>query len=158
MIHTNTSLKYNILIEAKDFEQERDPWGVVIYDYFNKEYATIDKEDCFRDSEGGYYFTLPNMDKGKYRAITTVQIPDDDYEPTYMTITDRQHLVDVGLCDCHKPYRPCNCQCETEGLKVTFTRVFSTNLDDAAYLCDINGNLILTADGRRIQFNNNNER
>lgn len=149
MIHPHTNLKYKVEISAEGFSQENDPWNVLVKDQFKRVQFNVDKDDCFRDSEGGYYFLFTDALTGRYDATTTVNIPDDDYDDGYMRIVDRQHFVDVGLCECHHHHKCC---CKTDGVTVTFTRVFTTNIDDAAYLCDMDGNLILTAEGKRIKF------
>lgn len=156
MIQTHTSLKYLILIEADDFIQGIDPWHVEIRDQFHRHLINIEKEDCYRDNLGHFYFNLNDVPTGKYEAKTTAQVPDDDFRDGYMTIIDRQDLVSVGLHDCpchHKETCPCH---ETEGIKVTFERVYTKHIDGGDYLCDKFGNYILTSDGKRISFTTNN--
>ena len=148
MIHPHTNLKFKVEITAEGFSQENDPWAVLVRDQFKRIQFNVDKEDCIRDSEGGFYFLFADAPTGIYEAITTTNIPDDDYDDGYMVMTDRQHLVSVGFS--HWQHK--GCCCKTEGVTVTFTRVFTVNIDDASYLCDCNGELILTADGRRIKF------
>lgn len=150
MIHPHTNLKYQVVITADGFDQKTDPWDVVVRNQFHRVSLDINPDDCIRDTEGNFYFTFVDAPLGKYYATTTVNIPDDDYEDGYMVITDRQHLEDVGICSCHKT--PCQCACVTDGVRVTFKRVFTQNLDGNEYLADMDGNFILTSDGKRIAF------
>lgn len=151
MIYPNTSLKYQVVITADGFRQDLDPWNIVVRDKYKLVRLVIHKEDCIRDSEGGFYFIFPKAQTGIYDAITTVEVPDDNYAEGYMLLTDKQELVKVGdfskscidvVCPCH----------DTEGLEVTFTRVFTKSIDDIDYLVDSEGAYITTSEGKRIRF------
>ena len=60
-------------------------------------------------------------------------------------VTDVQLLAVVGACGCRMP---CHCGCPHT---VRYTQVWTVNLDDGTYLCGADGELLLTADGARIQ-------
>ena len=151
MIYPNTSLKYQVVITAEGFSQDLDPWKIIVRDKYKLIHAVINKNGCIRDSEGGFYFILPKVMTGIYDAITTVEIPDDNYAEGYMLLTDKQELVKVGIET--NPCVPDVCPChDTEGLEVTFTRVFAKSIDDIDYLVDSEGNYITTSEGKRIRF------
>ena len=158
MIHSGTHLKFFVSIEADGFLMSRDPWTIEIRDSFHRLALSIDKGECYRDTLGNWYFNMNAVPTGSYIAHTKISIPDEDFDPQqYMVITDKTHVVDVGLHSCQKPYRPCHCECETEGIITTITRVWSKSIDGADYLADKDGNYIYTSDGRRIQFIVQNE-
>lgn len=147
MIYAGTDLKFRITTMVPGFKIERDDFSLSIINSLYKELCNIKKDDCFQDSEGSFYFLMENVPTGEYHAIFTAKVPDDDYSKQVRLVRDRQFLCKVGTCDS----RGNNCQCgETF---VEYRQVWSVNLDDGLYLADKDGNLILTSDGERIQFN-----
>ena len=160
MIHPHTSLKFRILITVQDFDQKRHQWTLVIKDQFHRVVANMVPSMFLRDTEGNYYFTLQADTAGlRYFAATTAKIPDGDYPDGFMAITDYQPLCSVGIRGSRRnpavppqvPPRPCPHH-GTDGMEVVFTRVFTKSIDDVDYLCDEDGNFILTSDGRKIAF------
>lgn len=146
MIHPDTDLKFRVIMDAEGFNQKKDPWRVKIVDTFGRCSALLTPEDCIQDTAGRHYFLLPSVRTGKYYAVTSVDIPDEDYDDGYMTVVDRQPLIDVGMC----PSLRNACTHSTDGLEVTFVRVMTRNIDDTLYLADINGNYIVDDAGKRI--------
>ena len=152
MIHPHTDLKFRITITASDFNQRRDPWHLRVIDKFYRVYADMDRKDFLRDSEGRFYFNMKDVSTGEYRAITMIGIPDDDFTTGYQQRTDAQVFLHVGLHGCQN--RKCGCDCTTDGMQVLIERVWSVSIDGEDYLCDCDGNPILTADGEKIYFIN----
>lgn len=149
MIYPPVDLKYRITIDREGFKIDKDPWQVYIRDTFGRELATITPDVTYRDSEGRWYFSLEQVPTGRYIAKTTTKAPDDNFESGYMTITDKQKLVEVGLYGCEEV---CRCSHTTDGLTVTFERVYTRYIADVEYLADKDGNLIWTSDGKLITF------
>lgn len=148
MIYPHTDLKFRITITASDFSQENDDWSLRIIDRFNREVADFAKNEFFRDSLGNWYFDMPNVLTGEYRAITTIGIPDDDFNKQLQMRTDCQKFLWVNM-----PEKPCGCGGHTDGMRVVIERVYVISVDDGDYLADAEGDYILTGDGKRIQFN-----
>lgn len=149
MIYPPVDLKFRITIDREGFNITKDPWQVYIRDTFGRELATITPDVTYRDSEGRWYFSLEQVPTGRYIAKTTTQAPDDNFASGFMTITDKQKLVDVGLYGCGEKEK---CSHTTDGLTVTFERVYTRYIDDVEYLADKDGNLIWTSDGKLITF------
>jgi hypothetical protein len=151
MIYPHTDLKFRITITASDFNQRSNPWGLRIIDRYGRDFATYEKKDFLRDSEGRFYFDMKNVLTGEYKAITTIGIPDEDFTSGYQQRTDMQVFLHVNMQVC----RPCcGCHHKTDGMEVLIERVWSTSIDGEDYLCDCDGNPILTAEGEKIYFIN----
>lgn len=138
--------KFRITCMIPNFDMERDDFSFAIRDYFSREFYSFEKEDCFQDSEGRYYFLMENVPTGEYFAYFTAKVPDDDYDKQVRIVKDNRPLCKVGMCNCHSTS---SCQC---GELVKYEEVWTTNVDGGVYLADRDGNFILTSDGKRISF------
>ncbi|UKK52658.1 hypothetical protein [Prevotella sp. E2-28] len=148
MKYAGTDLKYKVtstveylVLSDNDFTIAiKNRWGKVLYE--------IAKEDCFVDSDGNYYFTMENVPSGVFYAYFSGSIDDNDYEKSSRNVTDVQHLITIGGCDC-KNYNNFGC-CDSNIIQ--YEQVWTVNIDGEEYLCDRDGNAICTSDGNKIQF------
>lgn len=147
MISPGNDLKFRITSDIKDFSMDDCDFSIIIKNRWGQVIVSVPKDECFKDSEGNWYFTMENVQVGVYFAMFFAELPDDDYDKQTRIRTDLQHLVTVGTCCCDYSYHKCSCDHDMH-----YEQVWTTNIDGAAYLCDRDGNLILTADGKRIQF------
>lgn len=145
ILYPGTDLKFRITAEIPGFDIQEHGFSLDILSRRGRVRRTIDRQECFCDSEGAWYFTLENVRKGPVFVRFNAAIPDDDYDKRVRVVTDLQLLAVVGMCGC---MMPCHCDCTHS---VRYAQVWTVNLDDGTYLCDVNGELILTADGCRIQ-------
>jgi len=107
----------------------------------------IPKSECFQDSEGAWYFTV-DKPKGDVFARFLAIIPDTDFDKLTRRVTDFQKLCSIGRPTCCPPPTP---PCPSLH-QVQYEMVTDVDLDDATYLCDSEGNLIVGEDGARIQI------
>ena len=148
MINPGTDLKFRIESTDARVDLKTQEFSVLIENRKGDFSMKLGKQDCFFDSEANIYFAIENPAPGGYYASFATPIPDDDYNKLSRILTDKQFLVDVGVCSCGGASGS-SCGCPHP---VKYTQVWETNLDDGTYLCDEDGELILTADGHRIQF------
>ena len=148
MIAAGNDLKFRITTDFVGFSMDENDFSIVIKNRWGQIITTIPKNEFFQDTEGDFYFTVENVQIGSYFALFSAIVPDDDYDKRTRTRTDLQHIFSVGLC-CNSNTTFHKCPCDHQ---VHYEQVWTTNIDGAAYLCDKDGNLILTADGKRIQF------
>lgn len=146
MSYEGTDLKFRMTSTIDGFSFDDHKFMVVIKNRWGRVVETVIKDLCFKDSEGQWYFTFENPPIGTYIATFVAYLPDDDYDKQMRVITDIQPIASVGV-SCNM--KDASCQCDH---KVHYEQVWATNIDDGSYLCDKDGNLILTADGKRIQF------
>lgn len=149
MIYPGTDLKFRVTTSVTGFSLDTDEWSIAILDRYNRMRYAIEKDECFQDSEGDWYFTIEQVRCGFYFARMTMAVPDADYDKLTRTVTDHRPLCAVGFCDCHLP-TPRHCHCTDH--KVQYQQIWTTDLDDGTYLCGEDGTLILTKDGYRIRM------
>ena len=149
MIYEGTDLKFRIIPKNEILNMDdmwftisvKNRWGQVVYE--------TDKDDCFRDSDGNYYFTMENVRNGVLNAIFTTGVYDEDYVKLERVFTDIRHLTSVGVCDCQTDDDECEC---VENHIVAYEQVWTMNIDEGEYLVGSDGSFIITSDGMRIKF------
>ena len=137
-------MKFRVTSTFDNFSLADNDFAITVKNRWGRVTAKVPKDECFRDSEGNFYFTLECVAGGVYEAFFRGGVPDDDYMKMTATVVDRQWLTNVGLCECGMARHTCG------GHKIHYEQVWTVNLDDATYLASEDGNLVLTADGRRI--------
>lgn len=155
MIYSGSDLKFHVECQLVGFSMEDNDFFIVIKNRWGQTRYTITKEECFRDENDGFYFTIENVTTGSFFAYFTACVPDDDYDKQIRNIVDKQALYTVDSCGCKVVAKDCDCgdDCPCHGgIKVTYRQVWTINLDDGTYLADSDGNLILSEDGKRIQL------
>lgn len=156
MIYSGSDLKFRVEATMQGFSMKDDYFTITIKNKWGHIKYTITKDECFCDSEDNFYFTVENVSTGSYFAFFAASVPDDDYDKNKRNIIDKQPLYTVDSCGCKVVSKDCDCgkdcDCHVGTLKVSYKQVWTTNVDDGMYLADNDGNLILTADGKRIQF------
>lgn len=146
MIYPGTDLKFRVTSYIAGFDMTRDEFVISVIDQHGRTRYSATKDECFQDEGGGWLFTVENVKTGIYAVKFTGYIPDDDYDKLTRRFVDMQPLFTVGYCDRHAPKRCC---CDSH--HVRYEQVWLANLDDGTYLCDADGNLVITEDGCRIK-------
>lgn len=147
-VYPGNDSKFRITSTLEEFSLNEHNFEIYIKNTYGQVVAIIKKDECFKDSEGQWYFDMENLRRGVYHAIFIGSIPDDDYNKQSRIFTDFQEFLIVSNKCCSKSFHSCPCE-----HKIHYEQIWTINLDDGTYLCDKDGNLMLTADGRRIQFN-----
>ena len=145
-----TDLKFRVTTTKDDFNLARDPFNVVIKNQYGRVTHRIQKNDCFYDSEGRWYFCVENPQPGEHYAVFVGAYEDDDYDKQKRIWHDRQPLF-VCRDGCMETRRLSH---HPEACPVNYEQVWSVSIDGEDYLCDCDGNYVYTADGKRIQFSN----
>lgn len=155
MIYTGTDLKFFVKATIDGFSMTDDDFRIVIKNRWGQTKYTIEKDECFSDSDGNFYFTIESVSTGSYYAYFTAIITDDDYDKQTRNIVDKQLLYTVDSCGCHVAKTDCgcddDCECKVGCLTVSYKQVWTINVDGGTYLMDKDGKFIITADGSRVQ-------
>lgn len=147
IVSAGNDLKFRVWTDFSDFSMAEDNFSIIIKNRWGQAMATIQKDDCFRDTEGNYYFTLENVHTGVYFATFIAELDDDDYEKQTRIRTDIQYIVTVSTCCCNATTPQCSCDHQ-----VHYEQVWTTDVDGTPYLVGRDGEYILTSDGKRIPF------
>lgn len=148
MIYPGTDTKWKLTCTSPGFTMSDDRISLDIFNRWGQVVLSITKEDMLSDSEGNYYFCLPNVKRGVYYANVSMIVGDGDFPDDQRHTVCRRYLCSVGACDCNtRQENECSCD---DGISVAFERVWWVNLLHGAYLCDKDGNPILDADGNPI--------
>lgn len=148
MIYSGTDLKFRISSTIAGFVPGDHDFRIEVIDNYGRKKAVCTKDDCFYDADGNWYFTLENVRRGILYARFYAIIPDDDYDKQSRVVTDFQLLCTVDLCESCLP-KPGHCHGQHS---VKYEQVWTVNADDGTYLAGADGQLVLTADGKRIQI------
>lgn len=149
MIYPGTDIKWMVTVEMDGFSIDEDDMELAIKNRYGQVKYSYKAEDFYTNGNGMWFFNMPNARRGSYFAFLTCWRGDEDFPDNFQKVTDIRHLVDVGFCGCAK--NTCHC-CQTDGMKVTYTRVWTVNFIDGQYLADCYGNPILDRDGNYIRF------
>ena len=149
MIHAGTDLKFKVSVNLDGFDINEDNMTLAIKNRWGQTKYSYIAEDFFDNGNGEWFFTMPNVQKGRYYACLTCHRIDEDFEGNEQKVVDVQPLVNVDICDCYDSI--CNCHA-TDGMQVIYERVWTVNLVDGVYLADVNGQPIMTSDGQLIRF------
>lgn len=151
MIYPGTDLKYKITVTMENFNFSESDFTITLKNRWGATKYTIEKDDCFYDKDGNYYFVVESAPVGVLYAYFDAKYEDEDYDTQTRSVTDVQKLCTVGYCDCNTTTTSCECEHDVE-----YTQVWTVSIDGGDYLCDCYGNYIYTSDGSRIQFTNEN--
>lgn len=152
MNYVGTDLKFRITSQLDELVLGRDDFTITVRDRLGHVRQVVKKSECFTDSEQQWYFTLENTQVGLYFAWFSATVGDNDYSELDRTLTDVQLIAEVTAergCDC------CDEEDHSQHI-VAYEQVWTANMDDGTYLVGSDGALILTADGSRIKFDEQN--
>lgn len=151
MNYPGSDKKFKVTTTHPDFQLTEDDFRIVIRDRYGRPRQTVNKDDCFWDADGNYYFTVEDIRRGVYFAFFKGSYEDDDYDKQRRVFTDVQELYRVGYrgCPCKTKGEPPYCRYEHA---VHYEEVWTVSVDGDDYLADRDGKYILTADGKRICF------
>lgn len=146
MIYPGTDLKFRITTTQPDFNLSEDTFEIKIKDQYNRVRQVVTKSDCFWDDQGNWYFVMDNVKTGIYFAWFHGRYEDEDYDDQRRDFADVQELcrVNYHAGPLHRHHH-----------KVHYEQVWTVSIDGDEYLCDKDGNYVLTSDGKRICFKSN---
>ena len=146
MIYPGTDLKFKVTAVGRGMTLADNDFTLVVKNSYGRVMLALEKQDMLTDSAGGFYFKMVNVPGGVYTAILTIAKTDINFDGA------RQHVVDYSpLCtvsgESVKMGGP-----STDGLVVCYERIWTVNIGEGVYLCDVNGNPILDSDGKPIML------
>ena len=149
--------KWMVTVDWPDFNPSECYFEIVIKDRYGRVRWHLQREDCFMDKDGRLYFVVENVRPGSYYAFFRGSYEDEDYTKQVRVFADEQWLFSCGVrpcpCDNANFAVPSGCKCQH---KVHYEEVFEVSIDGEDYLCGSDGKYILTSDGDRICFKNDN--
>lgn len=156
MIYPGTDLKFKITASIPNFDIAEHGCSVEIVNRRGRVQKTIPKSAMFSDEQGNWYFNIENVRSGPIFVRFNAEIPDKDYNKQVRIVTDYQLLCWVGVSPYGCPNGSSSSSSSSDTHNVTYTQVWTVNLDGDTYLTDEQGNLILV-NGQRVRFTNTAE-
>lgn len=149
MTYAGTDLKFMINPQLEKVDLHGQDFGIIVKNRWGQIIYNINKDNCFEDEDGNFYFCLENVGNNVLYAYFKTWFSDDDYEKGLRTITDQQHLYTVGKCH-QESAQDGNCNCKHH--IVSYTQVWTVNVEGKSILVGADGAYILTKDGKTIEF------
>ena len=147
MIFPGSDIKFRITTTQPDFNLSEDTFEIKIKDQYNRVRQVVTKADCFWDDQGNWYFVMDNVKTGIYFAWFHGRYEDEDYDDQRRDFTDVQELCRVNYHAAPRHHHHKHV--------VQYEQVWTVSIDGDEYLCDCDGNYVLTSDGKRICFKSN---
>ena len=148
MIHPGTDLKFKVTAVGRGMTLADCGFAIVVRNSYGRVVFVAEKHDMMTDSVGGFYFMMKSVAAGVYTSTLTIEKPDINFDGSFQRIVDVSYLTSVGSVDTgRQPH-------ETDGVAVCYERVWTVNIGEGVYLCDVNGNPILDSEGQPIMLNN----
>lgn len=116
--------KYQVVITHADYDQQTDPFHVVIHCGIPDAALVIDRADMLHDEDGNFYMLVPtNGMAGPMKAECHYSVTDSDPEGGVRDEVDYQWLAFVTDEPC--PRFACRCDCEPDpDAHVQYTRIW----------------------------------
>lgn len=143
MTYPGTDLKFRITAAIEGFSLADNYFTIAVKNGYGRLMYRRTKNQCFRDTEGSWYFTLTDIVPGTYTAVFTAYLPDDDFLRLIRRETDVQMLYDTHA-DRTDP--------AADSHRVQYERVYTASVGDEQFLVDENGDYIMSSDGQRVRF------
>lgn len=148
MIHPGTDLKFKVTAVGRGMTLADCGFAIVVRNSYGRVTFVAEKHEMMTDSVGGFYFMMKSVAAGVYSATLTIEKPDINFDGSFQRIVDVSYLCSVGSVDTGRQLH------ETDGVAVCYERVWTVNIGEGVYLCDVNGNPILDSEGQPIMLNN----
>lgn len=146
MIHPGTDLKFKVTAVGRGMTLADCGFAIVVRNSYGRVVFVAEKHDMMTDSVGGFYFMMKSVAAGVYSATLTIEKPDINFDGSFQRIVDVSYLCSVGSVDTgRQPH-------ETDGVAVCYERVWTVNIGEGVYLCDVNGTPILDSEGQPIML------
>lgn len=146
MIHPGTDLKFKVTAVGRGMTLADCGFAIVVRNSYGRVVFVAEKHEMMTDSAGGFYFMMKSVAAGVYTSTLTIEKPDINFDGSFQRIVDVSYLTSVGSVDTgRQPH-------ETDGVAVCYERVWTVNIGEGVYLCDVNGTPILDSDGQPIML------
>lgn len=143
--------KYQVIITCEDFDQQRDPFRVVIHAGIPDHPVTIDREDMTHDEDGNFFMLVDTAGMvGPMKAYCYYSVPDSDMEGGLREVVDMQWLAFVAVSPC--PQLLCCKKCDESDGHVVYKRVWRSDTKSMYLnLKSSEGEPIKTTDGQQLK-------
>lgn len=146
MIYPGTDLKYKVTAIGRGVTLADNDFTLVVKNSYGRVMLAMEKQDMLTDSAGGFYFKMVNVPGGVYTAILTIAKTDINFDGACQHVVDYSPLCTVSG-ESVKMGGP-----STDGLVVCYERIWTVNIGEGVYLCDVNGTPILDSEGKPIML------
>lgn len=157
IIHQGDTAKYQVIIRHEDFDQQTDPFRVVVHGGIPDTPVTIDREDMLHDEDGNFFMLVQTAGLvGPLKAYCHYFVTDSDMGSGQREEIDIQMLAFVTDTPC--PRIPCCGQCAEADGHVTYKRVYASDVNTAYLnLRDSNKENLLDRNGKQLRVHRADE-
>lgn len=126
IIQQGDTAKFQVIIRHEDFDQQTDPFRVVVHGGIPDTPVTIDRADMLHDEDGNFFMLVPTAGLvGPLKAYCHYYVTDSDMGSGQREEIDIQMLAFVTDTPC--PHIPCCGQCAEDDAHVTYKRVWRSD-------------------------------
>lgn len=148
--------KYQLTIEHDDYDQQRDPFFVLLHFGMTGETVRIDSSDMPHDEDGNWFLIVETAGKsvGMIKAETHYMVPDSDMADGTREEVEWHWLGFVTESPCPQFASKCECRCDgdEENNHVRFKRVWRGDVNSAFLtLRTSDGEPVADSDGRLLR-------
>lgn len=123
IIPQGDTAKFQVIIQHEDFDQQTDPFRVVVHGGIPDTPVTIDRADMLHDEDGNFFMLVPTAGLvGPLIAYCHYCVTDSDMGSGQREVINIQMLAFVTDDPC--PNITCSCQCAESDEHVTYKRVW----------------------------------
>lgn len=123
IIQQGDTAKFQVIIRHEDFDQQTDPFRVVLRWGIPEQTMVIDRSDMVTDEDGSFFMLVPTVGLvGTLKAYCHYFVTDSDMGSGQREEIDIQMLAFVTDDPC--PHIPCCGQCAEDDAHVTYKRVW----------------------------------
>lgn len=158
IIQQGDTAKFQVIIQHEDFDQQTDPFRVVVHGGIPDTPVTIDREDMLHDEDGNFFMLMPTAGLvGPLKAECHYTVSDSDFPETgTRNEVDIQFLAFVTDSPC--PHIPCCGQCTGAYAHVQYKRVYGGDVNTAwLNLRTSDKQPIVDSDGRQLRVHKSPE-
>ena len=125
IIQQGDTAKYQVVISHPDYDQQRDPFRVIIHCGIPDAAIVIRNVDMLHDEDGNFYMLVPTVGiLGKMKAECHYSVSDSDVEGGSRDEVDVQWLGFVTDEPCPRFAKRCECSQGEEHPHVVYTRIY----------------------------------
>lgn len=125
IITQGDTAKYQVEITHPDYDQQTDPFRVVLHCGIPDTPFTIDRSDMLHDEDGNFFMLVPTAGVvGKIKAECHYSVTDSDVEGGSREEVDIQWLGFVTDEPCPRFAGRCDCGLSEEHPHVAYTRIY----------------------------------
>lgn len=129
IIHQGDTAKFQVIIRHEDFDQQTDPFRVVVHGGIPDTPVTIDRADMLHDEDSNFFMLLPTAGLvGPLKAYCHYFVTDSDLGSGQREEIDIQMLAFVTDTPC--PRIPGGCGCVSNA-HVQYRRVYASDVNTA---------------------------